>query len=209
MNDVDSDIPKRRRYYFYKKERFTCEKCNWNGMGAELKPGELSDTFFEVECPKCLEVLGMVMLPLTEEVLVHGSEDDKAMVRAQMDWRQRFEASRLKDIGQLPDLSDDDMEFVLHEVNAPKSPHGKTSEGYIVITYKGEVIWREMRIFEYLDRFFELANLLKRKYGSRMIDLIPDGGMSVDLGGDCLSAFDQIKQCRKALCENRPRLEGL
>ena len=46
-------------YYTYKSETFTCNKCNWTGLGSETFSSDLSEihTLRDVECPKCNETL--------------------------------------------------------------------------------------------------------------------------------------------------------
>lgn len=46
-------------YNTYKSERFTCPKCNWNGLGSETFLSDLSEihTFRSIECPNCEETL--------------------------------------------------------------------------------------------------------------------------------------------------------
>lgn len=46
-------------YYTYKSERFTCPKCEWNGLGSETFLSDLSEmhSLRDIECPECEETL--------------------------------------------------------------------------------------------------------------------------------------------------------
>jgi hypothetical protein len=55
-------------YYNYKSERFTCPKCNWNGLGSETFLSDLSETHIIrcIECPDCEETLHVFDLAKVE-----------------------------------------------------------------------------------------------------------------------------------------------
>lgn len=46
-------------YNNYKNFEFTCNNCNWKGLGGDAFLSELSEihTFRDVECPKCSNTL--------------------------------------------------------------------------------------------------------------------------------------------------------
>lgn len=97
----------------------------------------------------------------------------------------------LTDISHLPDLNDSFMAFILRETQ-------KGDEKFIEITHKGKLIWKEVLVYEYFERFIELGKIFKVKYGSRMIDLVPD----VDgdyLYGDRIDARKKIEDFRRGL----------
>jgi hypothetical protein len=43
-------------------------------------------------------------------------------------------------------------------------------DGYIVLYSGKKEIWREIRTYEYYERYIELGNIIKEKYGSRLTD---------------------------------------
>ena len=56
-------------YFTYKNEDFQCSKCGWQGKGADLSYGDLSDTSYicDMDCPVCFEHIGSWQAPLIEE----------------------------------------------------------------------------------------------------------------------------------------------
>ena len=179
-------------YYSYKKKRFACEHCGWTGLGSKVEQGETFEDGFEVDCPKCHERFpGLILFPTIDETLKKGSKEDKEAATEAKAFREKLLASFLKDISQLPALHDDFIAFVLTE----KKIKG---EDYIVITHKTKTIWKEIRGYEYYERFVELGKLLKQKYGNKMIDLVPE----VDgfyLYGDRLSSPKIVNDFRRGL----------
>jgi len=182
-------------YYSYKNEKLSCEHCGWTGLGSEVEQGEMFNDGFELDCPKCHERFpGLILFPTIAETLEKGSDEDKLVAKATKTFREKWIASLLKDIKQLPNLHYDFMAFVLREIE-------EDGEKYIVITEQNKLIWKEILVYEYYDRFIEIGNLLKQKYGDRMIDLVPDVD-GYKLYGDRLHSLDLIKNFRKGLRTN-------
>lgn len=182
-------------YYTYEKEKFTCLNCGWAGLGSEVTQGDMFGDGFEIECPKCFYRFNvLVLFPTIEETLEMGSEADKLHALATKSFREKWVASLLDDVNQLPDIGSDNIVFNLREIEEGR-------EGYIEICYKDEVIWREIRAYEYYNRFIEIGKLLKLKYGNKMIDLTPpDYGLY--LYGDSISSIGIIEDFRKTLRVN-------
>ncbi len=154
--------------YSYKTEMFTCNHCAWIGLGEKTKMGDVYKHGFEIVCPQCEEQLsGLILFPTIEETLEKGSDWDKLRIKAMETFQEKWLDSLLKDISQLPDLPYDLMAFVLSEIK-------EEGENYIIISYKDKLIWKEIRAYEYYERFIELGKLFKRKYGDKMIDLVPN-----------------------------------
>jgi hypothetical protein len=51
-------------YENYKKLKYRCRNCDWSGFGVELEMGEVFDSLFEIECPKCMTYIGAVGFPI-------------------------------------------------------------------------------------------------------------------------------------------------
>lgn len=182
-------------YYSYKGEKFSCNHCGWTGTGKEVEEGEMFEDGFEVDCPNCHEHFpGLIMFPMIEEVLEKGSKKDKLAALAMKTHREKWLASLLKSTNQLPDLHDDIMIFELKELE-------DNGENYIIITYNGLVVWKEIRVYEYYDRFIEIGKLFKEKYGKRMVDLVPEVD-GLYLYGDSCSSVQLIDEFRAELRSN-------
>ena len=101
-------------------------------------------------------------------------------------------ASRLKNCDQLPEIASDKIIITLKE---EENVNGE--DGYIILYWNEKEIWREIRTFEYYDRYIELGNLLKEKYGERLVDFETD--YTVYLGGDYHRAFEKVKKFRTSI----------
>lgn len=51
-------------YENYKKLKFKCRSCTWSGLGVDLEMGEVFESLFEIECPKCMTYIGAVGFPI-------------------------------------------------------------------------------------------------------------------------------------------------
>lgn len=177
--------------YTYKKHLYRCEKCGWSGYGEELEQGDLYRDGFEVNCPKCKELLELIVFPTFEEVLKFGSEAEKKDVREQMGFWKKWEESKLKSIEQLPDLEGDNLIFQVEE-------RRHKSEDYLFIMQDGKEVWKEICPYEYYQRFTEIGTILKEKYGSRMKDLVPPEN-GCYLYGDSIHSVKIIENFRQSL----------
>lgn len=179
-------------YYTYKNNKYLCKNCGWTGMGIETEQGDFFKDGFEIDCPKCHERLKeLIIFPSYEEVLKKGSDKEKQETTIRIKERKKYLASLLKSITQLPELNDDFMAFVLREVE-------EDGQQYIVITHENKIIWKEIRTYEYYDRFIELGKLFEEKYGDKMIDLVPDVD-GLYLYGDRMHSPTLVKNFRKEL----------
>jgi hypothetical protein len=179
-------------YYSYKSESYYCKHCGWSGLGSEVEQGETFADGFEVNCPKCGERFpGLILFPTIDETLEKGSEIDKYAALATKSFQDRWQSSLLKDINQLPDIDSKPIAFILKEEE-------ENGERYIIVTADGITIWKEICAYEYYDRFVDLGNLLKQKYRSKMIDLIPEVD-GLYLYGDRLTAPGIIESFRAQL----------
>ena len=91
------------QYYTYNKQNFFCKKCDWNGTGEQTTQGDyIPDECFKIECPKCYQFLGFIMLPTFDDVEKYGTDEDKARARWRKLFIDRVDASRSKMSEQLP-----------------------------------------------------------------------------------------------------------
>ena len=71
------------------------------------------------------------------------------------------------------------------------------NEVYTLIKHSGETIFKELAFWEGGFRYRQVAEILKKKYGSRLTDLIPTLGGWLYLGGDSFVARGTQKQPEK------------
>jgi hypothetical protein len=182
-------------YQNWKETIYTCKVCGWQGAGEQCRQGEMYKDLFEICCPSCGKEIETVMYPTIEESRQNWSkvsETDKKIVEL-IELRQKnFAASKLKSPDQLPDVEGDDLIFTWDIEDCQKG-------GDTLIKYGSEIIWREPAFYEGYQRFEEVANIIKQKYGNRLQDLVPTRKSYIYLFGDRLSAPDQVEKVRKSL----------
>jgi len=186
------------QYYSYKKQILTCKKCKWEGLGGQTSMGDyFSWDFFEINCPKCGELIGTVDFPTIDEVLKFGTEEDKKDARKRQSFLARVEASELKNCEQLPEIESDEIIIILRE----EEKNDETEDGYIVLYWNEIEIWREIRTYEYYDRYIELGKILQKKYGNRLLDF--EAEYTLHLCGDSYySALNHVSKFREFLQSN-------
>lgn len=182
------------QYYTYKEQNFVCRKCKWKGRGAQASEGDIINwDSMEILCPKCYNLLTVVMFPTYDETMKYGTVKEKAYAQKRKAFHERVYSSRLKNAEELPDIDEKKIVITLHE----EAPCEDKEDGYIVLYYRETEIWREIRTYEYYGRYIELGNILKEKYGTRLVDFVAE--YTTYLGGDHLFAFDKVREFRNSL----------
>jgi len=182
-------------YDNWKKQRFTCRNCGWQGTGADCPQGESFRELFEINCPACGEHVAVVSYPTIEEAKHNWdklSEGDRLLVSVVEQKQQDFDARRLKWPRQLPDIEEESFSLVWDEEDHPSSSD-------TVIKLGRQIIWREPAIYEGYERFGEVAKILRRRYGPKLTDLIPTKRSLFCLYGDYLSAPRRVLESRARL----------
>lgn len=182
----------KHNYYTYASEDYECQKCKWKGKGKDTELGEFYAELSEINCPVCHEPITFISHPTIEETLTYGSDKEKEDAIERQKIMKIIQEMQLKDKKQLPDIKKPDIIFSL-EVSDDLE--------YILLMHNNTVIWKEMRIYEYYDRYFEIGKLLKLKYKDNIIDFIPPDEVDrVYFYGDCgNSTINKIDNFRKKL----------
>lgn len=163
----------------------TCPVCGWQGRWEQANVNHYSE-LMDAECPKCesaapmLAIVSYATAAETKQAAAEGNAEagrELGAILKMESRRETFERDKLKSIDQLPDLPDAECEFVWDIVEDGK-------EGFQVIRLGERVIWRELAFWENLDRFGEIEQLLKQKYGTRFKSLKPTEGSRMWLYGD-------------------------
>jgi hypothetical protein len=170
----------------WKSAVLECSSCGWTGT-FEGGSVELYNELMDSSCPTCDTMLAIVSYPLTSSSSARG------------EFLRKFEETKLKDKSQLPDI--DDLSIIL---TWDFFEEGK--ECFTVIKNGEMDVWRELALFEGADRFKEIVKVLKKKYGSRLADVIPTAESGMYLYGDVLSSINLIKKARAAI--SRSRVKG-
>lgn len=160
-----------------------CPKCHWRGTFGEGSV-ETYEDLTDSACPKCnvfqAPVLAEVLYPTLEELRANA---DKPGVR---EWVQQidngfdeFEAQKLREPEQLPEIEADSFRLVWDVETDKSSGHSRT-----VLKHGNAVIFSEPARYQEYKRFGEVAEILKAKYGERIKDLEPTKRSGEYLYGD-------------------------
>ena len=68
-----------------------------------------------------------------------------------------------------------------------------------LIKYGDTIIFREPVVFEGYERFIEVAQVLRSRYGAALHDLVPTDRSSTYLYGDCLSSPRTVDEARERI----------
>jgi hypothetical protein len=178
-------------YYTYKQHTYQCKNCGWQGLGLDLRNGEMFDALYELDCPSCFEMVTFVPYPSSREP--HGenlSESGRSMIDSAKSYIARFNAMCLKSPDQLPDVAAAAFSITwdyLHKDELTILKHGD------------KVIFCEPALYEGYERYEEVALILKERYGDALIDLVPTGRSEFYLYGDRLSSPERLNKFRQAL----------
>ncbi len=185
-------------YDNWRTDQYDCQSCKWRGTGGELSQGELAQTYFELLCPVCEEYVTLVMLPTLEESRANWDrlpEDERKHVEAIERRQTNFMARKLSEKSQLPDI--ETPSFVLHWDFVKTGVDCET-----LIKHGDTIIFREPAFYEGYERFIEVAEILRARYGSALRDLIPTVNSGTYLDGDRLSASNIVDDARKRIFSN-------
>jgi len=181
----------------YKNPILECPKCHWKGtfeQGSVAYYAELMDC----HCPKCdvlsTPMLAIVSYPTLDEARANA---DKPGIR---EWVQQIDAGldkfareKLREPGQLPEI--DEHSFTLVWDNDHSSPNDRRT----LIKYGEVIIFSEPARWEEYERFAEVTEILKARYGNRLKDLVPTPRSEDWLWGDKLSASEFVESVRQKL----------
>gem|GEM_PF-3550807 len=201
-----------KNYYTYKKYHFKCKKCGWEGLGSEtVVVGDVVN-FEVIGCPKCRWLIEHIPFPTTNEVLKYGTAEDKERARGWIEkdkilsakWEEQWEKfPDLKSPDQLPDIDADEIVISLREVRIGEATDkDDVWENKLLVFYWGErEIYRVPIWFEYYNSYLRWGEILKEKYGERLVDF--EAEETVDLGGDSFSAFKKVREFRDSLSKGK------
>lgn len=176
----------------WKNSTFQCDRCNWQGLGKDARMGNVFTELFELDCPKCnKERIAIIGFPTTAEIRKYGNETEKQNLTQTEKFLQKVEMMKLKSVDDIIDIEDDDIVITWD--------HEKT---YTVIKHNDKVIWKEIALYEGYERYLEVGELLKQKYGTKLKDFIPTERSELYLYGDRFCSVNEVKKFRKSLTKN-------
>jgi hypothetical protein len=183
-------------YDDWRNAALTCPQCGWTGTFEQGSVEHYSE-LFDCSCPSCSwedsPILAIVSYPTVQESEQNSeklSDSEREHVGAIKAFRAKFEAQALKSADQLPDIE----ESRIHIQWDQDSEGGNT-----ILRWQEQVLWTEPACWEGADRYAEVVNILKEKYGDRLYDVEPSSSSELYLYGDRYSSRTQIKRIRTGL----------
>lgn len=181
---------KKPKYYSWKMDIVSCDKCKWSGYGLNAKIGGVMDSTFFLNCPNCgKEFIEFILFPTIAEAKDHGSLKEKMEINKIEAFWENYEKEKLKNADEISNVKSN--QFILEwDLN---------KEHTQLIRYKNKIIWREPAIYESYQRFIEIGTILKQKFGTRLQDFIPTDRSKPYLYGDKAIAIILVEEFRKKL----------
>jgi hypothetical protein len=184
-------MEKKPDYYTYKTHTYQCKRCDWQGLGAELRKGEMFDSLFEMDCPSCHQPVTFFPYPSIQESRTnweHLSEGERLQVERADSYRDRFNAMSLKSPEQLPDIASPAFSITWDH-----------ADDMTVLRYGDDIIHCEPEVWEGYERYEEVALILKKRYGDALLDLVPSAASELYLYGDRISSPERLEKFRQNL----------
>jgi hypothetical protein len=186
-----------RRFGYYddwKTPILQCLNCGWKGtfeQGSVDYFGALMDS----SCPGCDTMLAIVSYPTSAETDANMdklTDQEKREVSARKRFLAQWEAASLKSADQLPDLQGAELTLAWDWLE-------NEQKHFTVIRHGHTEVWHELACYEGYERFQEILKILKAKYGSRLVDVVPTDASTLHLHGDSIRAIDIVQNIRKSL----------
>jgi hypothetical protein len=184
-----------RWYSNWQQELLCCSWCGWVGNASVHHLEDAGAFGAIIQCPKCRRRMGEVLFPNlkdTEEAAAQGNTEAQLRLPEllrELEQAQhrflKFEQQKIMRVDQIPELAGDSLEFIWDFAKID-------GENYQIIQTGNVEIWRELAFFENIDRFNEVKELLRRKYGSRFKALTPSRESLEWLCGDNAGKLFQL-----------------
>jgi len=196
IEPTEETMSARHFNYFdnYKNEILECPKCHWRGTFEQGSVEQYVDQM-DCACPQCdvsqSPILAVAFYPTLPELRANM---DKPGVR---EWVERidrgfdeFEAQKLREPSQLPDLAEGSFELVW-DFDDSHHNHSRT-----LIKCGDVVAFSEPARYGGFPRFGEICGILKARYGDTIKDLVPTLRSENWLYGDAREARNVIEWFR-------------
>ncbi len=170
-------------YYQYQTKPLKCKQCLYAGIGKDFVQGEVFAELFEICCPKCNKISGIVSFPTEDEVLKFGSKKDKLGVKKRKSERKKIEDTRFKSAVKLKEISGD-VKIEFNETNI-------SGDIWIEIYINEALIGKEMAYYEYCGRIIELIKMLNERYPNKITSIVYES--TSYLLGDYIPISIQLK----------------
>jgi hypothetical protein len=185
-----------RCFNYYEAWQSVELKCPLGHWAGTFKQGAVSyhRDLMDCSCPICdpmsNSILAIVNYPTLDEMRRSG--DESAIARAERieDFQRTFSDGKLKDKDQLPTLDPAPFTLIWDFVDV-------NDERFTVIRYEDLALFSEPALWEGYERFAAVCKIVRKKYGSRVKDLVPSLGSELYLYGDALWSPDFVASIRR------------
>jgi hypothetical protein len=186
-------------YDDWRTQPLTCPKCGWTGT-FEQGSVEHHEALMDSSCPSCswqhAPMLAIVRFPTmveTEANIDRLSDEEKAYYLERKRFLARLEETSLKSPDDLPELSVSEIRL------SWDFQEDEDQESWTILRHGDQIVWQELAVYEGAERFVEVLEILKRKYGERLIDVVPTDASEVFLYGDRLRSPGMVENARSQL----------
>lgn len=182
-------------YSDWKTPILECPQCHWKGRFEEGAIGYYKE-LMDCSCPKCdflhRPILAIVSYPTVEEMRRHGSPGDVMQADLVEQFRNKFQSQKLMNKEQLPDIEAPSFTLTWDF----DERHGEKTT---VIRYGDQVLFSESALWEGYERFEEVCEIVRDKYGARVVDLVPTPSSELYLYGDVVSSPHTVRKVRQSI----------
>lgn len=176
----------------WKTADFNCPCCRWTGKGGALVGGEVFRDLKELDCPKCGGRITVLEFPTHEEMVANRyklSDFDRHALDRRIKREADFQQKCLRSASQLPEIVDSSIVLTWDFTDDGK-------EATTLIKWGDKVIFSEPAFYEGFERFIEVAEVLRQRYGLLLVDLVPSPTSLRFLYGDVSNAETIVAKAR-------------
>ena len=169
--------------------------ANGHGPGSALSLGDYTLDYAERVCPVREEFMTIVLHPTIAECRANWdkvSEWDRKQIEAAEARHAEFERRKLREPSQLPDIHEPSL--TLHWDFSDDGSRRET-----LIKHGDNVIFGGPALYEGYERFIEVAEILRARYGPALGDLIQAPASELYLYGDYSGSPGVVAAARKRI----------
>jgi hypothetical protein len=181
-------------YDGWQEKTYVCRHCGWAGPGKALERGDRFAALFELDCPRCHGRLLTVSYPTLAESRANWdkvAEADKRAVEIIEARSAEFERRALRRPDQLPDIEGPPFFLIWDQ--------SEEAFGDLRILRGSRIIHSEPGFYDYYERYIEIAQIVRQKYGERVLDLEPTERSKLSLYGDRLASIGIVANARRRI----------
>lgn len=169
-----------------------CSECGWRGQLGNDRV-HLENDYVEILCGNCSNPVAYVRFPSKAEAVAAQDEITVMMFEVMEAHASKFQRYCLKSPDQLPEIEDNEIYIVWDTVERSK----ENPDSYTCFKHNDTILFKEPAVFEYGERYREVATIFREKYGSRLIDIVPTWGGWLYLGGDTYFSLRKAESARE------------